>query len=141
MLIYSYINTSGKWKNEKLCGNTTPQGRSPAIYQHILRYIHRSPTIYQRCSDLSSNASTLTYLSANQMCQTYAINQLIELLENRKKVAVEEVKSEPLYQQECCDNECCDISTGVSQDLQMLYYKNGLKILWQKRPIALSKTK
>ena len=28
MLIYSYINTSGNWKNEKLCGNTTPAGRS-----------------------------------------------------------------------------------------------------------------
>ena len=28
VLIYSYINTSGKWKNEKLCGNTTPAGRS-----------------------------------------------------------------------------------------------------------------
>jgi hypothetical protein len=23
MLIYSYINTSGNWENEKLCGNTT----------------------------------------------------------------------------------------------------------------------
>ena len=28
MLIYSYINTSGNWENEKLCGNTTPEGRS-----------------------------------------------------------------------------------------------------------------
>ena len=29
MLIYSlYINTSGNWENEKLCGNTTPKGRS-----------------------------------------------------------------------------------------------------------------
>ena len=28
MLIYSYINMSGNWKNEKLCGNTTPAGRS-----------------------------------------------------------------------------------------------------------------
>ena len=28
MLICSYINTSGNWKNEKLCGNTTPTGRS-----------------------------------------------------------------------------------------------------------------
>ena len=28
VLIYSYINTSGNWKNEKLCGNTTPVGRS-----------------------------------------------------------------------------------------------------------------
>ena len=28
MLTYSYINTSGNWENEKLCGNTTPEGRS-----------------------------------------------------------------------------------------------------------------
>ena len=28
VLIYGYINTSGNWKNEKLCGNTTPAGRS-----------------------------------------------------------------------------------------------------------------
>ena len=28
MLIYSYFNTSGNWKNEKLCGNMTPAGRS-----------------------------------------------------------------------------------------------------------------
>ena len=23
--MYSYINTSGNWENEKLCGNTTPE--------------------------------------------------------------------------------------------------------------------
>jgi hypothetical protein len=28
VLIYSYINTSGNWENEKLCGNTAPEGRS-----------------------------------------------------------------------------------------------------------------
>jgi hypothetical protein len=28
VLIYSYINTSGNWENEKVCGNTTPRGRS-----------------------------------------------------------------------------------------------------------------
>ena len=28
VLIYSYINTSGNWKNEKLCRNTTPAGQS-----------------------------------------------------------------------------------------------------------------
>ena len=27
-MIYSYINTSGNWENEYLCGNTTPEGRS-----------------------------------------------------------------------------------------------------------------
>ena len=25
VLIFSYINTSGNWENEKLCGNTTPE--------------------------------------------------------------------------------------------------------------------
>ena len=24
--MYSYINTGGNWKDEKLCGNTTPAG-------------------------------------------------------------------------------------------------------------------
>ena len=28
VLIYSYINMSGNWENEKLCGNTTLEGRS-----------------------------------------------------------------------------------------------------------------
>jgi hypothetical protein len=28
VLIYSYINMSGNWENEKMCGNTTPEGRS-----------------------------------------------------------------------------------------------------------------
>jgi hypothetical protein len=28
VLIYSYINTSRNWENEKLCGNTAPEGRS-----------------------------------------------------------------------------------------------------------------
>ena len=31
VLIYSYINTRGNWENEKLCGNTTPAGRSVFI--------------------------------------------------------------------------------------------------------------
>jgi hypothetical protein len=26
--MYSYINTSGNWENDKLCGNTAPGGRS-----------------------------------------------------------------------------------------------------------------
>jgi hypothetical protein len=32
-LIYSYINTSGNWENEKLCGNMTPEGRS--VFTHF----------------------------------------------------------------------------------------------------------
>ena len=35
VLIYSYINTSGNWKNEKLCGNTTPAGLWKAIWCKI----------------------------------------------------------------------------------------------------------
>ena len=35
MLIYSYINTSGNWKNEKLCGNTTPAGRVFPIFTSV----------------------------------------------------------------------------------------------------------
>ena len=31
VLMYSYINTRENWKNEKLCGNTTPAGRSISI--------------------------------------------------------------------------------------------------------------
>jgi hypothetical protein len=34
VLIYSfiYINTSGNWENEKLCGNTTPEGEGRSIF-------------------------------------------------------------------------------------------------------------
>ena len=28
VLIFGHINASGNWENEKLCGNTTPAGRS-----------------------------------------------------------------------------------------------------------------
>jgi hypothetical protein len=28
VLIHSYINTSGNWENEKLCGNTTPEAQN-----------------------------------------------------------------------------------------------------------------
>ena len=38
MLIYSYINTSGNWKNEKLCGNTTPTGQSVFTQFHTKFY-------------------------------------------------------------------------------------------------------
>ena len=40
VLIYTYINTSGNWKNEKLCGNTTPAGRSVFTqFSHKMFYI------------------------------------------------------------------------------------------------------
>ena len=39
VLIYSYINTSGNWKNEKLCGNTTPPGR---VFSHNFEFFQFS---------------------------------------------------------------------------------------------------
>ena len=41
VLIYSYINTSGNWENEKLCGNTTPEGRSVFTQRNIKKEIFR----------------------------------------------------------------------------------------------------
>ena len=40
MLIYSYINTSGNWENEKLCGNTTPETRRPkgGVFSHNFEF-------------------------------------------------------------------------------------------------------
>ena len=39
VLIYSYINTSGNWKNEKLCGNTTPAGE---VFSHNFEFFQFS---------------------------------------------------------------------------------------------------
>ena len=65
VLIYSYINTSGNWKNEKLCGNTTPAGRSVftqfrvfpifasvdiTVYQHGKNVLYFFYNIAQRTS-------------------------------------------------------------------------------------------
>ena len=48
MLIYSYINTSGNWKNEKLCGNTTPAGRSVFIQFRVFPiFTNVDITVYQ----------------------------------------------------------------------------------------------
>ena len=48
VLICSYINTSGNWKNEKLCGNTTPARRS-VFTQFLIFPIFMSVdiTVYQ----------------------------------------------------------------------------------------------
>ena len=45
VLIYSYINTSGNWKNEKLCGNTTPAGRS--VFTQFQIFTSVDITVYQ----------------------------------------------------------------------------------------------
>ena len=46
VLIYSYINTS--WKNEKLCGNTTPAGRSLFTqFRVFLIFTSVDITVYQ----------------------------------------------------------------------------------------------
>ena len=48
VLIYSYINTSGNWKNEKLCGNTTPAGRSVFTQFRVFPIFTRVDiTVYQ----------------------------------------------------------------------------------------------
>ena len=48
VLIYSYINTSGNWKNEKLCGNTTPAGRSVFIQFRVFPILTSVDiTVYQ----------------------------------------------------------------------------------------------
>ena len=48
MLIYSYINTSGNWKNEKLCGNTTPAGLSVFIQFRVFPiFTSVDITVYQ----------------------------------------------------------------------------------------------
>ena len=48
VLIYSYINTSGNWKNEKLCGNTTPAGRSVFIQFRVFPiFTSVDITVYQ----------------------------------------------------------------------------------------------
>ena len=48
MLIYSYINTSGNWKNEKLYGNTTPAGRSVFVQFRVFPiFTSVDITVYQ----------------------------------------------------------------------------------------------
>ena len=48
VLIYSYINTSGNWKNEKFCGNTTPAGRSVFIQFRVFPiFMSVDITVYQ----------------------------------------------------------------------------------------------
>ena len=44
----SYINTSRSWKNDKLCGNTTPAGRSIFIqFRVFLISTSDDITVYQ----------------------------------------------------------------------------------------------
>ena len=47
VLIYSYINTSGNWKNEKLCGNTTP-ALTVTVYQSGKNVLYFFYNIAQR---------------------------------------------------------------------------------------------
>ena len=48
VLMYSYINTSGNWKNEKLSGNTTPAGRSVFIQFRVFPiFTSVDTTVYQ----------------------------------------------------------------------------------------------
>ena len=45
MLTYSYINTSGNWKNEKLCGNTSVD---ITVYQYGKNVLYFFYNITQR---------------------------------------------------------------------------------------------
>ena len=48
VLIYSYINTSENWRNEKLCGNTTPAERSVFIQFRVFPiFTSIDITVYQ----------------------------------------------------------------------------------------------
>ena len=48
VLIYSYINTSGNWKNEKLCGNTTFTSVDITAYQYGKNVLYFFYNIAQR---------------------------------------------------------------------------------------------
>ena len=46
--MYSFINTSGNWKNEKLCGHMMPTGRSVFIqFQVFSIFTSDDLTVYQ----------------------------------------------------------------------------------------------
>ena len=38
--IKSYMNTSEKWENEKLCGSTTPEGRSVFTEKKVIYFLN-----------------------------------------------------------------------------------------------------
>ena len=98
VLIYSYINTNGNWKNEKMCGNTTPAGRSVFIQFRVFPiFTSVDITVYQ--------------YGKNVLYFFYNIAQRTSTEEWREifRVDIE------LYQHGC--QPIC------VQNLQMLYYK------------------
>ena len=64
MFIYSYVNTSGNWKNKKLCGNTTPEGRS-VFTQFQVFQISRNELIrvYIELCNVFSHLFKLSYVN------------------------------------------------------------------------------
>jgi hypothetical protein len=95
VLIYSYINTSGNWENEKLCGNTRPEGRS--IFTQF------------RVFPISTSVDITIY--------QYGKNVLY-LFYN---IAQRNIKKE-IFRRFCVDIELYQHGFSV-QNLQMLYYK------------------
>ena len=100
MLIYSYINTRGNWKNSKLCENTPPFGRRVSteflvfpistrvditVYQHgkcfiffkchtttyQLSYIIRSIKIWNTLPKLITNKSNSLYTFKKYLLDYY----------------------------------------------------------------------
>ena len=100
MLIYSHINTSGNWENEKLCGNTTPEGGSVftqfqvfpistsvdiTVYQYGKNVLYFFYNIAQRSIKKEISVLTLSYIntalsqSAFRIYKCYIINYNLSL--------------------------------------------------------------
>ena len=59
VLIHSYINTSGNWKNEKLCGNTTTAGQSVVTQFRVFPiFTSVDITVYQYGKNVFRDAGT-----------------------------------------------------------------------------------
>ena len=101
VLIYSYINTSGNWKNEKLCGNTTPVGRSVFTQFRVFPiFTSVDITVYQ-----------------------YGKNVLYFFYNIAQRTSTEEWREIFRVDIELYQHGSYPISV---QNLQMLYYKNKL---------------
>ena len=99
VLIYSNITASGNWKNEKLCGNTTPAGRSVFTQFRVFQIF---PSV-----DI-----TVCQYGKNVLYFFYNIAQRT-LTEERREIFRVDIE---LYQHG---------SQPISvQNLQMLYYKD-----------------
>ena len=64
--MYSYINTSGNWKNEKLCENT-PQG---GVFSHNLEFFQFSQVLIQYTVTVYQYGKNVLYFFYNIAQQT-----------------------------------------------------------------------